>query len=243
MRIRNIVLLLAVLCLVGVEGPQAEQAVLATAQDLGTTNGFLSNLTLSDRGVIAGWGGSDETFVLDTRTGASVTLPYFEPQAVNSRGQVVGIYDAPISFGGVQGTTWSERDQLQRMPDFVPFAINQHGAMAGNCMLGPDVWGPACVAVTDRTGERTLQAIDVGPAAIGVTSVRHQRSWRSRRYRDLRDRRDSRVQMVGARRAPVAGASLVNPEQRGHGHQQSWSRCRPGVGPKHLCGDRVDLVW
>ena len=166
MRIRNLVLLLAVWCVFGVEGPQAEQAVLATAHDLGTTNGFLSTLTLSDRGVIAGWGGSDETFVLDTRTGASVTLPYFEPQGVNSRGQVVGIYDAPISFGGVQGTTWSERDQLQRMPDFVPFAINQHGQMAGNCILGPDVWGPACVAVTDRTGERTLQAIDVGPAAI-----------------------------------------------------------------------------
>ena len=105
-------------------------------------------------------------FVLDARTGESVTLPYFEPRGINNRGQVVGVFDAPLSLGGVQGTIWSERDQLERIPDFVPFAINNHGQMAGNCLLGPNEWGPPCVAVTDQNGQRTLQAIDVGAAAI-----------------------------------------------------------------------------
>lgn len=166
MRIARLVVLVAALCPLVVETPAAQPTVGAAAHDLGTMNGSLDALTMNDRGLIAGWGGSDGTFVLDTRTGASVTLPYFEPRAVNNRGQVVGVYDAPISAGGFQGTSWSERDELRRMPDFVPFAINDHGEMAGSCLLAPNVWGPPCAAVTDRDGQRTLQVIDVGPEAI-----------------------------------------------------------------------------
>jgi uncharacterized membrane protein len=171
MRIRILVVFLAALGLLTAATPRAEQAVRATVHDLGTMTGFLSALTISDRGLIAGWGGSDPTFVLDTRTGRNVALlPYFEPRAVNNRGQVVGIYDAPTSDGGAQGTIWSERDQLQRSPDFVPFAINSHGQMAGNCMLGPDIWGPPCVAVTGQDGQRTLYPIDVGGDAFGANA-------------------------------------------------------------------------
>jgi hypothetical protein len=166
MRIRSLVVLLAALCPFAVGTPAARPAVGATAHDLGAMNGSLDALAMNDRGLIAAWGGSDGTFVLDTRSGASVTLPYFEPRAVNNRGQVVGVFDAPISAGGVQGTSWSERDGLQRMPDFVPSAINDHGEMAGNCMLGPDQWGPPCVAVTGQNGQRTLQVIDVGAGAV-----------------------------------------------------------------------------
>ncbi len=166
MNIRSLVVLLAALGPLTVEVPRAEQAVSATAHDLGATSGSLDTLAMNDRGLIAAWGGSDGTFVLDTRTGASVTLPYFEPRAVNNRGQVVGVYDAPISSGGLQGTIWSEQDQLQRISDFVPFAINDHGDMAGNCLLGPNEWGPPCIAVTDQNGQRTLHPIDVGAAAI-----------------------------------------------------------------------------
>jgi hypothetical protein len=166
MRIRSLVVLLAALCPLAVGTPAAQPAVGATAHDLGAVNGSLDALTMNDRGVIAAWGGSDGTFVLDTRTGTSVTLPYFEPRAVNNRGEVVGIFDAPISAGGFQGTSWSEQDGLQRMPDFVPSAINDRGEMAGNCLLGPNQWGPPCVGVTGENGQRTLQVIDVGAEAI-----------------------------------------------------------------------------
>lgn len=168
MRIRIHVALLAALCALVAEDPRAEQAVRATVHEVGTMNGFLSALTMSDRGLIAGWGGSDPTFVLDTRTGGYATLPYFEPLAVSKHGLVVGIYDAPISSGGAQGTVWSESDDLQRWADFVPFAINKHGEMAGSCMLGPDVWGPVCIAVIDQNGQRTLSSIDLGVIAGDV---------------------------------------------------------------------------
>ncbi len=147
-----------------------ERPVAITASNLGSTVGWVTNLVINDRGLVVGWG-SGYAFALDARTGASETLPYyFEPQAINGRGQVVGIYDAPASAGGVQGSLWSERDGRRLLPDFLTLSINERGDLGGACIIGVDRVDSACVLLARRgtdTNVGTLYRIDVGPGAWG----------------------------------------------------------------------------
>src|SRR5919109_4384062 len=85
LRIRTVVPLLLALCGFTVNA-QEERRVDITLHDLGGIQSWLTAAAINDRGVIAGWA-SGPAFVLDTRTGAMVTLPYFEPRSINNRGE------------------------------------------------------------------------------------------------------------------------------------------------------------
>jgi len=130
--------------------------------DLGLPGTF--TVRISDRGLVFGVDSAGLNFVLDTRTGryqGSLPPPTIEPFDINKRGEVVGLYDTPSS---IQGGLWTWENGRQLSPSFLPRGINEHGDMAGNCILAGQA-GPPCLLTRDPQDDLAsgmLRVIDVG---------------------------------------------------------------------------------
>ena len=142
-------------------GP-AHRPINIAVTDLGLPGTFF--VRISDRGLVFGVDSLGLNFVLDTRTGAfqgSLPPPTIEPYDISKRGEVIGLYDTPRS---VQGGLWTQEDGRQLSENFFPRGINQHGDMAGNCIVAGQV-GPACLLTRGRHDDFAsgmTRVIDVG---------------------------------------------------------------------------------
>jgi uncharacterized membrane protein len=155
---------------------ESAQPIVIAVTDLGLPGAF-DEVRINDRGLVFGVDSAGLNFVLDTRTGAfdgSLPPPSIGPFDINKRGEVVGVYDAPRSFGGIQGALWTQEDGRQLSSTFLPRGINQHGDMAGNCIIGIDQVGPPCLLIRGRHDDLdsgVIHVIDVVPDTANLVAI------------------------------------------------------------------------
>ena len=149
----------------------APRPINIAVTDLGLPGTF--TVRISDRGLVFGVDSVGLNFVLDTRTGAhqgSLPAPTIDPFDINKRGEVVGLYDAPTS---IQGGMWTEEDGRQLSATFFPRGINQHGDMAGNCIVA-DQMGPPCLLTRGRHDDLAsgvIRVIDVAADTAHLVGI------------------------------------------------------------------------
>ena len=120
-------------------GTQPRVAALAESVVLADYGGdwYTDATAINNRGQIAGWAARDDqwvAFVWSAREGHTDIAERAFPRDINDRGEVVGVL-FPCDEGDcpLEGFVWSAERGLQNLSSFVPFAINEHGDMAGVC--------------------------------------------------------------------------------------------------------------
>jgi uncharacterized membrane protein len=120
-----------------------------TIREIGTPDGTYYSIpaAINDKGVVVGTtevrlpegGGFSTPFLWSPRSGFDLFLNGTAGAAhdINRRGQVVGQF-----FGttDARGFLWSAKEGLTDLGNFIPFSINDRGAMAGICpSMGPTI--------------------------------------------------------------------------------------------------------